>query len=326
MFTETRAMFLYATSPVHMGAGAAVGGLIDNPIQRERHTEHPLLAGSGIKGAVRHRFLSQLPEEVRRDPEARKSSLVNRVFGPETDASEYAGAVSFSDAQLLAFPVRSLKRAFVYGTCPTALARAGRLLDQAGIDLGWHAEPPIETGRCRVTDGAALSGEELLLEAFRFTALPLKDSENLHAAAVWLAANGLPEGAAWTYFARKLESDLVLLSDEEFGYFARNATVVEPHVRIDDNSGTADDGGLFYTENLPPESLLIGLVMASDERGAVRHREDGAASLAAAEVIDWIAHGDGDGCAGIDGQTLQIGGDASTGRGLVQARFAGGAQ
>ena len=55
MFEKNAALFLYAVSPVHMGAGQAVG-IIDNPIQRERHTGHPCFAGSGIKGAVRHGF------------------------------------------------------------------------------------------------------------------------------------------------------------------------------------------------------------------------------------------------------------------------------
>ena len=59
MYQAQAALFLYAVSPVHMGAGAAFG-LIDSPIQRERHTEHPLFAGSGIKGAIRHAPLAHL--------------------------------------------------------------------------------------------------------------------------------------------------------------------------------------------------------------------------------------------------------------------------
>jgi len=55
MFEKHAAMFLYAVSPVHLGAGSSVG-VIDNPIQRARHTGHPCFAGSGIKGAVRHGF------------------------------------------------------------------------------------------------------------------------------------------------------------------------------------------------------------------------------------------------------------------------------
>jgi len=52
MLEKQVAMFLYAVSPVHMGGDAATG-IVDDPIQRERHTHHPNFAGSGIKGALR---------------------------------------------------------------------------------------------------------------------------------------------------------------------------------------------------------------------------------------------------------------------------------
>ena len=71
MFEKRAAVFLYALSPVHMGAGSAIG-VIDNPIQRERHTHHPCFAGSGIKGAVRHGF-----EMLGGDPK-----LIDLLFGP----------------------------------------------------------------------------------------------------------------------------------------------------------------------------------------------------------------------------------------------------
>jgi len=126
MFEKQAAVFLYAVSPVHMGAGIATG-LIDNPIQRERHTNHPSFAGSGIKGAVRHSFQS-----LGGDP-----TLIERLFGPQSGNALYAGAVSFGDAQLVVFPVRSLKRGYVYATCPQALARAQRLLRLTGNQCDW---------------------------------------------------------------------------------------------------------------------------------------------------------------------------------------------
>ena len=55
MFEATQLVFYSCLSPVHMGAGSAVGA-IDNPIQREVHTRYPVIAGSGLKGAVRHHF------------------------------------------------------------------------------------------------------------------------------------------------------------------------------------------------------------------------------------------------------------------------------
>lgn len=105
MFEKRAVVFLYALSPVHMGAGSAIG-VIDNPIQRERHTNHPCFAGSGIKGAVRHGF-----ETLDGDP-----NLIDRLFGPASDGDRtalHAGAVSFGDAQLVAFPVRSLRHGYV---------------------------------------------------------------------------------------------------------------------------------------------------------------------------------------------------------------------
>jgi hypothetical protein len=49
MFEKQVAVFLYAVIPVHMGAGQAIG-VIDNPIQRERHTNHPCLPAAASRG------------------------------------------------------------------------------------------------------------------------------------------------------------------------------------------------------------------------------------------------------------------------------------
>ena len=64
----------------------------------------------------------------------------------------------------------------------------------------------------------------------------------------------------------KIASDLVALPDTDFAYFAQHAMLVEPHVRIDPDNCTAREGGLFYTENLPPESILIALMLVSQTR------------------------------------------------------------
>ena len=302
MFQNKAVMFLYAVSPVHMGAGSATG-VIDNPIQRERHTNHPCFAGSGIKGAVRHGF-----EAVGGDP-----SLIDLLFGPAAGTKDlHAGAVSFGDAQLVAFPVRCLKNGYVYATCPQALARTQRLLALVDVGEGWEI-PAVSEGRCAVQTAALLSGEgKLHLEAFEYEA---DDSaaEKLGALAKDLANRALPQEDGFKFFRDKLETDLVVLSDTDFAYFVEHATLVEPHVRIDDATGTADDGGLFYTENLPPESLLIAPLFAGGTRAG---KQDGD-EMKAAEVMLKIR-------TAIDCRPLQIGGDATTGRGLVIARVTGG--
>lgn len=304
MFEKQTAVFFYSVSPVHMGAGSSVG-VIDNPIQREKHSDHPVFAGSGLKGALRHSF-----ESLGGD-----AKLINRIFGPDTKASDHAGAISFGDAQLVAFPVRSLRGGFVYATCPYALARLQRLLTMTGKTPDWTAPaaPTAGTG-CTVLNDALLSGTALHLEVFQFDQSE-GGKDALAKVAAWLADRGLPEGGSYDYFRSKLRTDLVLLSDEDFKYFVQNATTVEPHVRIDPDTGTADGGGLFYTENLPPESLLVAPLMASRERTPETKR-NGDDAMDAAVVLGKITS-----ALTMNGGLLQVGGDATTGRGLVVARI-----
>ncbi len=298
MFEKHAAVFLYAVSPVHMGAGQAVG-VIDNPIQRERHTGHPCFAGSGIKGAVRHGF----------EALGGNKSLLDRLFGPDAGSGDlHAGAVSFGDAQLVALPVRSLKGGYVYATCPQALSRAQRLLGLIGDAVEWPTLTVAE-GHCLVANQALLSGDKLHLEAFEYTTQE-RDSTAVKAVAEDLATRALPGGSGYDYFRDKLKTDLVLLSDTDFAYFAQNAMLVEPHVRIDADTGTASDGGLFYTENLPPESLLVAPLMASQTRTG---KDDNPAETVMAQ-IKGVIHG----------KLLQIGGDVTTGRGLVVAQVVEG--
>ncbi len=300
MFEKKAALFLYSVSPVHMGAGTATG-IIDNPIQRERHTNHPCIAGSGIKGAIRHGF-----EAI-----GGNANLIDSLFGPESGSDNlHAGAISFGDAQIVAFPVRSLKGGYVHATCPTALARAQRLLTIADESVQWDVRVPGD-GECFLANPDLIQDDKLFLEAFEYKVEQFKEAlEILPPIAKDLAENALPVDSSYDFFRNKLKQDLVILSDTDFAYFVENATLVEPHVRINPDTGTAEKGGLFYTENLPPESLLIAPVMASQTR--TKGENDNAAG-----VMNKIKNV-------IDGQLLQIGGDATTGRGLVMAKMAGG--
>lgn len=313
MFEATRLVFYYAVSPVHMGAGSAIGA-IDNPIQREVHTQHPVFAGSGIKGALRHHF----NRRWRGESEKKSQGLIARIFGPDASASDHAGALSLSDAQLVVLPVRSLKGAFVYATCPLALGRLKRLAELAGVRADWSLES-LQGQQALVASDAVVSDGSVVLESFEFS----RAKGDCSAVAAWLAEHVLPADPAHSFFANKLRTDLVVLSDTDFAHFARHGMAVEPHVRINDESGTADDGGLFYTENLPPESILVGLAQASIERFKKGEDEAGPQRLDAKAILSHIFEGAGADRPGIAGKVLQIGGDATTGRGLVILRPVG---
>lgn len=312
MFEEKRLMFLYCISPVHMGAGQALG-VVDNPIQRERHTGHPVFAGSGLKGALRDEFEKVNGKETTR-----------HVFGPEAGNAEHAGAVAFTDAQVVLFPVRSLRESFVYATCPTALGRLKRAAELVGERVDWSVPRPTDDDKCLVGESSGLTvkaklnnhdTETVILEAFQFTAdIDKAAREQLGTVADWLAQRALPGDTSYVYFRDKLKRHLVVLTDSRFDYFVQNATTVEPHVRINDESGTAEDGGLFYTENVPPEALFVSVVMASQQR--VKRGEPANGTKKAKDIIDLLT-------SNLSGRVVQIGGDATAGRGLVTVSFAG---
>lgn len=296
MYQQQASLFFYTVSPVHVGAGQAID-VIDNPIQREKHTGHPCFAGSGIKGAVRHSF----------EALGGHKNEINSLLGPESTSGDlYAGAVSFGDAQLIAIPIRSLKGGYVYATCPQALARAQRILNLSGVKTQWESFQLAEDKALFCNSDLLSANNKLHLEAFEYEA---QTSETLKAIAEDLAEKALPSKQEYQFFKDKIAQDLIVLSDTDFAYFAEHGMLIEPHVRIDSDTGTAKDGGLFYTENLPPESILIAPLMTSKTRG-------GAESFDATEVMLKMQ-------LVINEKLLQIGGDATTGRGLVVTKVVG---
>jgi CRISPR-associated protein Cmr4 len=319
-------MFLYADSPVHLGAGVSLGG-VDLPIQRERHTGYPMAQGSGLKGALRHHLWARARGE--RDPveaqRARKKLAL--VFGPdgdeETHPQDHAGAVAFGDGKLLLFPVRSLVGTFAYCTSGLALGRLRRDLEFVGIEESFDVPLPPGEGRALSPKGSkVLDANRAFLEDFD---VQVEASDLVDKVATWVAGNTLPGGnggKAFHYFQERIKTHLLVLDDDLFGHLVGLATVVEPHVKIDDTTGTAAGTAFFYAEHMPPDSLLWSLVgiggprAKPDRTAKPEDRLDPAAlGLAnAADVEDYMRKS-------LDNSPVQVGAEATTGRGLVHLRF-----
>ncbi|MFQ3594062.1 MAG: type III-B CRISPR module RAMP protein Cmr4, partial [Gemmataceae bacterium] len=105
---QKKLLYLFTRTPLHVGAGTSVGA-IDQPIIRERHTGFPVIPGSSIKGVLR--------DTCRNDSQL--ASKEEAVFGKQDDA----GKLTFGEAKILAFPVRSAKGSFAFITCPLSLER-----------------------------------------------------------------------------------------------------------------------------------------------------------------------------------------------------------
>ncbi len=232
--SQSRILYLFTRTPLHVGAGASVGA-IDQPVQRERHTGFPIIPGTSIKGVLRDHL-----EEV---GQAQLSELFGKGGGDEDFA---AGKVSFGEARLLLFPVRSAKGAFALATSPLALQRFAR---DAGLKL--EVPPPPKDMTCLAGAKLVIPGKSAaVLEEYRFnvTGEFPADWQKLLCG---LLNDAVLAGA---------EGRFVLLSDGDLSHFAVNACQVNQHVRIDDETGTAADGGLFNEETVPSETLLYSVL------------------------------------------------------------------
>ena len=55
MFKKALPFFIHVITPLHAGTGQELG-IVDLPIQRERHTGFPKIEASGLKGSIREVF------------------------------------------------------------------------------------------------------------------------------------------------------------------------------------------------------------------------------------------------------------------------------
>ncbi len=179
------------------------------------------------------------------------------MFGPETaNASDHAGAVSFGDARLLLFPVRSLCGVFVWTTSVAVLSRYARDLTAVGIK-GFPVIPPAPgTSKTSASNWGAISaGDKAVLEEYCFTH-HVEGDDATRLIAEWLAEYALPATDEYAHFRTELQRRLVVLSEDEFRDFTQFATEVVTRVHLDAETKTVMSGQLWTEEMLPAETLL----------------------------------------------------------------------
>lgn len=311
MYERVMLMFLYADSPVHFGAGVSLGA-VDLPVQRERHTQYPMAQGSGLKGALRHHLTSL----AQGDQDRKK---IGWVFGPdgsdEGRPQDHAGAAAFGDGKLLLFPARSLVGTFAYCTSTVALARLRRDAELMGQRLEWTVPPEPPDGTALAPAGSRVTGDGVaVVEDFD---VAVDQREDVSRISAWIADRVVPAGEGFAHFHERIGSHSLILHDGLFAHLTRLATVVEPHVRIDDTTGTASERGFFYAEHLPPDTVLWSLVGLAGPRATTDDRQalEKSGLVNAAAAGEYLKEK-------FDGKAVQVGADATTGRGLVHVRFA----
>lgn len=297
MFEASSLLFIYVDTPLHAGTGRGLGA-VDLPIQRERTTDYPMVQASSLKGRLRAEARGKL-----RDNE------LEAIFGPETErASDHAGALAVGDARILLFPVRSLAGVFAWTTSVDVLARFLREAYMAGIRPGWSLPTGPARDKALVSGKALQAGASVVLEEFSFEP-DTGQAETVKAIGQWLAQNALPQTPEYQYWRTALPDKLCILPEDAFRDFVKYATEVQTHIRLDPEKKTVQTGALWTAESLPVDTLLYAPLMATRSRA----RE---VDLTAQDVLEKVR--------GLGLTRIQLGGDETTGQGIVALRFADG--
>jgi CRISPR-associated protein Cmr4 len=217
---------LLAETFVHVGGGQSEG-VVDLPVAREAVTDYPFIPGSGLKGAL----CDWADQNQVQDLDA--------LFGK----SDNAGQLLFSDARLLALPVRSLHSASRWITCPHLWERFCRDAVRTRLDVS-VLDQALDQGK------ALGEGENRIILEERGFQLVGKIPEPVVSALGKLVAHDDTRA--------RFAQSLVMLHDDDFVWFARYGLAVQARNVLDRETKISQN--LWYEESLPPDSLLYALI------------------------------------------------------------------
>jgi len=297
-------------SPLHCGSG---GGLkdIDLPVIRHKVSGHPVIPGSSIKGVLKDYY----HEKIGKTDEA-----VQALFGLDSEnttddteskkANGFASAISVGDGLLLVLPVRSFYGTFAYLASPYTLQQFKAALGR----IGKNGLPEIPGGLGLNNDnyGVILTTGSLLKFSDKNEKILLEEMD--------LKIDGGNTADNWAeiiagYYCSDDEEKILfkkrfaITDDNVLNFICDTGLPVEAHIRIDEETGTAENGALWYEETVSPETFFftnIG-VDRSFKKGTDKRAGELAGMLNTGETANPVY--------------TQFGGKATTGKGFVSVCF-----
>lgn len=325
MFEKALIMYIYAETPIHAGSGATLG-VVDLPIQRERHTGFPIIQGSSLKGVLRNSLKgvkdNALSNKCKICP-IKENDIVKeacRICGDIFGTEEGIGGVSITDAKILAFPVRTLKGVFGWITCPLVLSRYKRDLSLVkGGNINWNI-PNLNSEEAIISKDSNLKEDNYVY----IEELQLKCVENEIVSTIAKEiSEALPDDNIYKEIKEKLKKDLVIVSNDVFRDLINLTTEIVTRIRIDPLKGIVKEGALWTEEYLPTDTILYSLILIPSARTLnlddlnekLRNEIENLKNYAEKIVkLFKILY---------DGRILQIGGDETIGKGFVRLKIRG---
>ena len=276
--------YLHAITPLHVGAGRGLG-YIDMPITREKVTNWPYIPGTSVKGVIAD-FFKASSEQDRKENQYKKAAF--GLSGSDNDST--AGALVFTDANILCLPIRSFYGTFAWVTSPFCLNR---------FDNSINLPDYPDKKDAFITNDSVLIREDkkIYLEDLDVSTVENPEAEKI---ADNIAKILFKDNAKWQKF---FTQRFAIVNDDLFTFLCESGTEVSAHIRIDPEKGIVQEGALWYEETLPVESILTGKIWCD------KIFDD---NIQTKDLIENFCKNDLD---------FQIGGKASTGKGQVHCIF-----
>ncbi len=230
-----------------------------------------------------------------------------KSFGTEKiEEDNQASAVQFSDQRLLLLPIRSLAGTFAWVTSPYVLRRLARDLEDVQAKLDAVIPDIKETGECFITTDKSkitlnTDCKMVYLEDLDLKAEANPDTEHW---AEWIAQQVFPKDTDWQ---QMLIERFCIVHDDLFNFMIDTSTEITARIKLQAELKTVQDGGLWYEEALPAETILSGIMLITPlKKSATTHEK----------IFEVLA--------GLTKQTIQLGGKATVGRGMCHVQLAEG--
>jgi len=281
-------LYLICESAFYPGAGREFAQ-VDLPVQRNI-MGIPNCQSTTIKGALRNMLENQ------------NTADVNIIFGNENRT----GAISFDNAEILLFPVRSNVELFWYITSPSQLSMWIRKIDFLGRankikDAFESIMNKLKDRRLGlVSNETPYDGKKIIL--LDDVILELKSVEELKSITEEIE-KAMPDIPGYSYIKRKIRSNVIVVCDEIFKLLTNKGLYRIARIRLKKETKTVEEGALFFQELIPEYTILFTLILK-----AYRYRNDAQTQASIKNFVTWLMRN----------PLVCIAGDETTGRGQIR--------
>jgi CRISPR-associated protein Cmr4 len=281
---EPEVYIIRVLTPTHVGAGSGLGH-IDLPIYREAHTGYPAIPATAIKGVLRTKAILELASEKSASPKD-----IEEAIESEEEKKGLPDDVMKEVKRLReAFGSRNSEGKLIFTDArilffPVRSLKGIFALITCPYVIKRFYEDVQKNGLPRID----LSEKECIplghknITRFGDKEVVVLEEFSFEVKKTDIPHIPTPEGVD--------KERVVLVHDDVFKHMVESYTEIQTHIKVDLKKGTVEDGALWTEEYLPTESVLYFMVF--------RNKSDFQ----------------------IERGVYQIGGNSSTGKGIVEVR------